>query len=368
MSGTKPRIAIVGAGGFVGTRLIERWHLTGFADVVPIVRRPANLARLARFPLESRFADATDAAALARAFSGCDTVVHAMVGDPHAIVAAADALARAAAAARISRVIYLSSAMVHGPAPAQDYNEDAALATHQPFAYGRAKITAEQRLTAAALPALIRLRPGIVYGPRSRWISEPAEQLARGLLPCVDAGAGLCPAIYVDNLITAIETAVQATNVRDGAFLVRDTETVTWREFYATLARALGHSPDLIVDGLAAEPASGWRHRLETLRVHPTTQRTLARIPTRWKETVKGALAGWSGRETFGGFAPLDAPAPSRQLSAELTALQRNRSRMLDARARTALGYTPPVYFAEGIARSARWVEFARGNPPSDAA
>ncbi len=367
MSDRKPRIAIVGAGGFVGTRLVERWHLTGFAEVVPVVRRPANLARLARFPLEGRFADATNAAELTRALTGCDAVVHAMVGDSHALVAAAAALGRAATDARVERVIYLSSAMVHGPAPARDYDEDAPLATDQPFAYGRAKIAAEKRLVAAALPALIRLRPGIVYGPRSRWIAEPAEQLARGLLPCLDAGAGICPAIYVDNLIAAIEAALHATNVRQGAFLVRDTETVTWREFYAALARALGHSADLIVDGIPAEPPSGWRHRLEALRVHPTTQRALARIPTRFKQTVKSALAGWSGRAAFGGFAPLDAPAPSRQLSAELTALQRNRHRMIDARARTALAYAPPVSFVDGIARSAGWVEFARGNPPRDA-
>lgn len=368
MSGNKPRIAIVGAGGFVGTRLIERWHLTGFAEVVPIVRRPANLARLARFPLESRFADATDAAELTRALAGCDAVVHAMVGDPPALVAAATALARAAADARIARVVYLSSAMVHGPAPVQDYDEDAPLATSQPFAYGRAKIAAEKRLVAAALPALIRLRPGIVYGPRSRWIAEPADQLASGLLPCLNAGEGVCPAIYVDNLIAAIEAALHSTNVREGAFLVRDTETVTWREFYATLARALGHDAALIVEGVGAAPPTGWRHRLEAVRVHPAAQRTLARIPTPWKDAVKGALAGWSGRAMFGGFAPLDAPAPSRQLSAELTALQRNRQRMIDARARTALGYAPPVTFADGIARSARWVEFARGNPPHDAA
>lgn len=364
MSGRPPRIAIVGAGGFVGTRLIERWHLTGFADVVPIVRRPASLARLARFPLEGRLADAANAAELARAFDGCDAVVHTVVGDPALIVATAAALAQAAAAARIGRVIYLSSAMVHGPAPAHDYDEDAPLAPRQSFAYGRAKIAAEQRLAAAALPALIRLRPGVVYGPRSRWIADPASQLLRGALPVLDAGRGLCPAIYIDNLIAAIEAALRATDVNAGAFLVRDTETVTWGEFNAALAAALGHDASVIVAGLGTEPSSGWRHRLENVRVHPSTQRALARIPTRWKEAVKGALAGWSGRSTFAGFAPLAAPAPTRQLSAELTALQRNHSRMLDARARSVLGYAPPVSFAEGIVRSARWVEFARGDAP----
>ncbi len=40
---------------------------------------------------------------------------------------------------------------------------------------------------------------------------------------------------------------------------------------------------------------------------------------------------------------------------------------MIDARARTALAYAPPVSFVDGIARSAGWVEFARGNPPRDA-
>ncbi|MBC8008982.1 MAG: hypothetical protein H7067_02660 [Burkholderiales bacterium] len=80
-------IAIIGANGFVGARLVESLHLGGCHVVVPIVRRPSALALSARFavtspvapasppvpsgqpgPLQFRIADALDPVALAAHF------------------------------------------------------------------------------------------------------------------------------------------------------------------------------------------------------------------------------------------------------------------------------------------------------------
>ena len=44
-------VAIIGAGGFIGNRLVEMFHLGGRHEVVPIVRRPSGLALPARFAL-----------------------------------------------------------------------------------------------------------------------------------------------------------------------------------------------------------------------------------------------------------------------------------------------------------------------------
>lgn len=360
MSGQRPRIAIVGAGGFVGTRLVEAWHLSGYADVVPIVRRPASLARLARFPVEWRLADASDEAALAAALSGCDAVVHAVVSDPAGLISSARALAGAARLTSVPRVIYLSSAMVHGTNPANDYDEDAPMPKQQPFAYAKAKIAAEKILVDSGIAGLTRLRPGIVYGPRSRWISESVESLSRGGLAWIDGGRGICPAIYVDNLIRAIEGALASPAAVGQAFLVRDAETVTWRDFYTSLAHGFGLDERAIAEGLPTEPDLSWRNHLESVRVHPTTQRLLEKVPNRWKQTVKGALAGFAGRSTIGPGSSRGGDAgPSRQLTDELTALQRNQSRLIDARARALLGYIPPVTFAEGMARSVAWAKFS---------
>ena len=74
-------IAVIGAAGFVGTRLIELFYLGGVAQVRPVVRSFKSLARSSRFELDCRMADARDEAALTKAFEGCDAVVNAAVGD-----------------------------------------------------------------------------------------------------------------------------------------------------------------------------------------------------------------------------------------------------------------------------------------------
>lgn len=359
MSADQPRIAIVGAGGFVGARLVERWHLTGYAEPVGVVRRPAALARLARFPVAWRLADACDAEALATALTGCDAVVHAVVGDPAVIVGSARALAVAAKRAGVTRTVYLSSAMVHGPAPEADFDEAAALARGRSFAYGRAKIAAEDALVASGLSGLTRLRPGIVYGPRSRWITDPLERLTAGPLPWLDGGRGVCPAIYVDNLIHAIERALASPAAAGNVYLVRDTEAVTWRDFYLGVLGGFGLDERATVEGVATEPASGWRQRLGALRVHATTQRAMARVPNRWKQAAKGALAGFSGRAFVPAVEGPGGAGAGRAIDAELTALQRCRGRMSDARARAELGYAPPVGFEEGMRRAVAWARFA---------
>ena len=74
------KVAVIGANGFVGSRLVEQWHLEDRAEIVPVVRRPEAAAAALRFALDCRVADALDERGLARAFAGCDAVVHAAAG------------------------------------------------------------------------------------------------------------------------------------------------------------------------------------------------------------------------------------------------------------------------------------------------
>src|SRR5262245_36916440 len=112
-------IAVIGAAGFVGTRLVEILYLGGVAQVRPVVRNFKRLARLSRFELDCRIADARDEAALTKAFEGCDAVVNAAVGDARTIERIIRPVWKACVTARVRRLVYLSSGSVHGPAPAQ---------------------------------------------------------------------------------------------------------------------------------------------------------------------------------------------------------------------------------------------------------
>lgn len=355
-----PRIAVLGASGFVGSRLVELWHLTGLASVRPVVRNVGSLARLARFDLDWRLADASDQVALTAAFQGCDAVVNLIVGNPDVILANATASYRAAQAAGVKRMVFMSSASVHGQAPAPGTDETSPLHTRHRFAYNNAKVLAERALTElrdSGSVELVILRPGIVYGPRSRWVSDIANQLLadRGYL--INGGAGICNAIYVDNLIDAIEQSLTSASADRQVFLVGDPERVTWCDVYATIARALGRDLTGITQIDPPHFPRGLKHTLSSWRGSKPVQALLPLVPATLKQAVKGAIK-----------AATAAPNPSRWqlptangpvVSEEITQLQLCSVRLPCTKAERILGYQPKVSFAEGMQRSIGWLKFA---------
>ena len=58
------KVAVLGANGFIGTRLTEVFALSHLVDVRAVVRDYASLARSSRFDLDSRIANAFDQQAL----------------------------------------------------------------------------------------------------------------------------------------------------------------------------------------------------------------------------------------------------------------------------------------------------------------
>lgn len=358
------KIAVIGANGFIGTRVVEMFHLGARHAVVPVVRRAMSLALPARFALDWRLGDALDVASLAAALAGCDAVVHAALGDPRQIEAMPAVLCAAAAAARVPRVVYLSSASVHGQAPEPGTTEATPLHCHHSLIYNNAKVRAERaffrgctrhRLTGFAL------RPGVVFGPRSRWIADAAAGLRAGRAGWLNGGRGVCNSIYVDNLVGAIHLALIAPGPGGEALLVGDAETVTWRDFLGPIARHAG----LGESAFAELPVPVFPRERESLLAALTLTaaygRLGPRVPARAKRLVKAVLRAWP--------APPPAPdswtphpvAPAPVLTHELALLQQCAWKFPHARAAGRLGYRPPVAFAEGMRRSLAWLDFAEG-------
>lgn len=357
------KIAVIGASGFIGNRLVEQFLLGGQHQVVPIVRQPCRLALAARFDVPWQIADALDATALTRALQGCDAVVHAALGDPRQIEAMPAALATAAAAAGVSRVIYLSTASVHGQAPAPGTTEMSPLHSKHAMEYNNAKVRAEQsffhechrqRLTGFAL------RPGIVYGPRSRWIAEISHDLRCGQAWLLDHGDGICNGIYVDNLCSAVAAALIAPASHAAPYLVGDQETVTWREFYHGLANGLGADPARIVP-LEKAPVFKRSRGAQIQRViaNPKVQRLLPYIPSRLKTTTKQLLAAVNAAPSPNTWR-LPSP-PVLRITEELVLLQQCRWKFPHQPAEEKLLYQPRVTFSDALRRSLTWLTFAEG-------
>lgn len=358
------KIAILGANGFVGGRLVEIFHLRDQIELIPIVRRVAAMSRLSRFDLEARVADVRLPDELEKGLQGCHALVDCTVGMPADIEAAARALIPAAKKAGVRRIVYLSSASVHGQNPVQGSDENTPLSDRQEMAYNNAKVRAERHLFADARHLgieLFVLRPSIVFGPRDRWISSLVGDLEQGTAWLIENGQGLCNTIYVDNLVEAVRCCLVAPSQAAGrAYLVGDAEWVTWHGLYERTARAMGMEYENVRQiPVPPVPVRTLSHRLNALRALPLTQRLIAGIPARLKSIIKGALTGSRLKPTPSPW-QLDSVQSTICPSREMVLLQQYQHRFPQALAVDELGYKPIVSFDEGLRRTVEWIRWTR--------
>src|SRR3712207_6936432 len=124
----------------------------------------------------------------------------------------------AAVAAGVRRVVHLSSIVVHG------FEFDGEVDERSPVRpngvhYVDTKIASEQVVLAAHSAGELLctiVRPGDVYGPRSRpWTIEPVRLLKAGpfLLPA--GGRGMLSPVYVDDLVDGIIRAAVTPEAED---------------------------------------------------------------------------------------------------------------------------------------------------------
>jgi 2-alkyl-3-oxoalkanoate reductase len=348
------RVGVIGANGFVGSRLVEQWHLEERVDVVPIVRRPEAAASVLRFGLDCRVADALDERGLARALAGCDAVVHAGAGPRPFVTQSPARVVGAAARAGSDNVIYLSSMAVHGWNPRPGTDEATSLPRRQPVPYNRWKAHGERALRSACRETGTRfviLRPGVVHGPRSQWITRFARGLLDGSAYVVAGGRGICNAIYVDNLVHAVELALERDEAAGQTFLVADDGAVSWRMLYEPVCRALGCSWDSVADLAPRVPRLMPAERLLGLKDDPTARVVLDRVPRTLRDPIRRLAVRRLGEESPQGT--------SRQAPLEDSILQTCGYRFPTAKARRLLGFEPSVSFDEASRRTVAWLGFA---------
>jgi len=238
----KPRVLVLGGGGFLGSAIMAALHEAGM---------PAVAAQRSACDHPHHLCDATDPAGLARLMEGADCVVNAVLAPPATMVAASHALAEAAIRHRVRRIVHISSAAVYGPATGR-ITESSPLRGRG--SYARAKIRCEGILQSTGA---VILRPALVHGPGGRqWTARIARLLlARRLGDLGPHGDGRCNLIDVRDVAAATLAALRQPQAAGHAIHLADPDPPSWNAFLVAFARALGAVP--------ARRIPGWRLNLE---------------------------------------------------------------------------------------------------------
>ncbi|MEL7035750.1 MAG: NAD(P)H-binding protein [Cyanobacteria bacterium J06592_8] len=336
-------VGILGATGFIGTRTTEFFCVNKLAEIKPIVRASSSLSHLKHLGLKSCIADALDSSSLYNAFVGCDIVIYCISGNPWFLKKTVASTYQAAEKAKVRRLVYLSTASVHGQAPLVGTDENSPLNESQFLAYNNAKVKAEKlllKLRQKRNTEIVILRPGIVTGPYSSWVAGFANSLQNQTAYLVNQGQGICNSIYIDNLAHAIYLAMITPDVDQEAFIVGDRERITWADLYDPIAQALGKS-------LSQVP------NINCSDYNPSLKEYL-------REAIQNSdLLG----ELIHLLKPVRSSKKTRQvpqqsaLNQEMAWLYQCQYQLPDQKAEELLNYTPIISFHRGCEYMTEWLK-----------
>ena len=246
------RVLVTGAAGFVGAHFAPYLAGRGFEVRAIDVHPPAQPQGSG---VDFRVQDIRDPVRLADALDGVDTVfnlasvhldVHATQDQFESVnVRALEQLIELSAAARVRRVVQVSSVGVYGHVAHPPATEDAPLNPEND--YERTKAAGEQAARQAARRMeldLVIVRPSWVYGvgcPRTRKL---IGSLRKRRFFFIGRGNNLRHPIYIDDMLAALElAAVAGAEVSGRTFNIAGPRWMTVEEMVGEFARALEVPP-----------------------------------------------------------------------------------------------------------------------------
>jgi len=147
-------------------------------------------------------------------------------------------VARAALAAGVPRLLYVSSLAVTGPTvPGRPLDEKSP--PHPVTAYGRSKRAGEDAVRAAGLPFTI-VRPPAVYGPRDRAFLGLFRLARGGFAPLLGDGRQELSLVHGADLAQALIAAATSAATLGGTYHAAHPELVTQRQLVEAIGRAMG--------------------------------------------------------------------------------------------------------------------------------
>lgn len=331
MNATPERVMITGAGGFIGSHLVDdqlgrgRHVVATDVDVAALRDHPAG-DRLTAIRADLRASDE-----MRSMLEGVDVVFHLAAAHLDVLkdasyydevnVTATRELAAMAATAGVRRFVHCSSVAVYGPLETLPANEDTRCAPD--IVYEKSKLDGESAIRELASRvglSTVILRPAWVYGPRCPRTRKLIRTIARKRFFFVGEATNMRHPVYISDVTDAFEKAATCHVSGLPTLNIAGPQAVSLRELVAVIATEVGVS---------------------------------SRMPTFPKAVV---TAGCMALETIAGLVKREPPFSRRSLKffTESSAFE-------TVRAREILGFEPVTQLRDGIHAT---VDYYRSDAP----
>jgi nucleoside-diphosphate-sugar epimerase len=265
---------------------------------------------------------------------------------------------------KVRSLVYVSSISVYEPMEDGDLDETAPKKPSG-WTYPDTKKKAERVMlelhSRHGLPVVV-VQPTIVYGPFVKgWTQGPVNQLKSGTVILPDEGAGLCNAVYIDDVADSLILAATNPNAIGETFLISGLEPVIWREFYRAYEAMLGITATRYMSALEIQARYNKLNNRLQRAITGTLKRLIKKSPSpvisagNWLKEHSPLVArilrhygvdgGSGGPREF-------IPNPQR------LALFRSKARVRIDQAREVLGYEPRFDLQSGMEHTAMYVQW----------
>jgi len=324
---------VTGATGLLGSHIVESLVSRDF-QVRALARKTSDTTHLRSTGVEIVFGDVEDRDTLQPATEGIQVVIHTaarvMPGwgswqqFEATIVEGTKNLLEASANSGVSRFLYVSSCDIYGEACCGGIVANESTPCHITFTpnkyYEFAKLQADRLVFEYRRPERLQvssIRPGFVYGPRDRLLSDRiACQLEMPIVVWPGKANPRMPLIYASDVADCAVLVATSEKTVGQCYNVGPVSDVRLRDFAVALARALGRpEPNVFVPyGLAY---------------------TWATIIEMWSKLVRSKEMPYINRASLG------------HLNIEI---------LMDvSKVRKELGWEPKVSMDEGVRLYAEW-------------
>ena len=357
-------VLVTGATGFIGGRLVERLIQQGDVQVRCIVRDSSHTARVGQLPVELLPMDLSNTDGMHRAVNGVDYVFHCAYDwrSRRQNINGLRNIVEACATHPVKRLVHVSTFSVYDPFPDGPLTEESPDGDRASV-YVDTKLDLEKIIFEAVRNRRVAatiVQPTIVYGPYCvPWTNMPAESLIFGDVILLEGEAGVCNAVYIDDLVDGLIIAAVSPAAIGERFLMSG-PPVTWATFFTEMAHVLG-----------TKPPQFWSR--ERIQKHKERAKKSQKMVVSPKRLLK-AIAGWSpARKAM--EACFDVlPAPLRRKMANQLGSSRSGTRggiflpqpmysskttVGSEKAKLKLGFEPRFDFQGGMGLTGRYLKWA---------